>query len=37
MIFSELLPEASAEMGREGLGAVVVVAFTAMMGVTLLI
>ncbi len=37
MIFSELLPEASAGMGNEGLGAVVVVAFTAMMGITLLI
>ncbi|MGY6632849.1 MAG: ZIP family metal transporter [Alkalilacustris sp.] len=37
MIFSELLPEASAEVGHERLGAVVVVAFAAMMGVTLLI
>ena len=36
MIFSELLPEASAEMGTEGLGAVVVLAFAVMMGVTLL-
>ena len=37
MIFSELLPEAGADMGNEGLGAVVVLAFAAMMGVTLLI
>ena len=37
MIFSELLPEASSEMGNEGLGAVVVLAFAAMLGVTLLI
>ncbi len=37
MIFSELLPEASAEVGNEGLGAVVVLAFAAMMGATLLI
>ena len=37
MIFSELLPEASADMGQESLGAVVVVAFSAMLGVTLLL
>ena len=37
MIFSELLPEANSEMGSEGLGAVVVAAFAAMLGVTLLI
>ncbi len=37
MIFSELLPEASAEVGHESLGAVVVLAFAVMMGVTLLI
>ncbi|MBK5928276.1 ZIP family metal transporter, partial [Rhodobaculum claviforme] len=36
MIFSELLPEASADISHEGLGAVVVVAFAAMLGVTLL-
>lgn len=36
MIFAELLPEASDRMGTEGLGAVVVLAFAAMMGVTLL-
>ncbi|MCC5973520.1 MAG: ZIP family metal transporter [Rubellimicrobium sp.] len=36
MIFSELLPEASRGMGHERLGAVVVMSFTAMLGVTLL-
>ncbi len=36
MIFSELLPEASQGMGHERLGAVVVTAFAAMLGVTLL-
>ena len=37
MIFSELLPEASGDMGHESLGAVVVLAFAAMLGVTLLL
>jgi zinc transporter, ZIP family len=37
MIFSELLPEASAEMRSESLGAVVVLAFAAMLGLTLMI
>ncbi|MGY6411392.1 MAG: ZIP family metal transporter [Alkalilacustris sp.] len=37
MIFSELLPEASSEIGNESLGAVVVLAFAVMMAVTLLI
>ncbi len=37
MIFSELLPEAGAQMDSEGLGAVVVIAFAAMLGATLLI
>jgi len=37
MIFSELLPEASAEVGSETLGAVVVLAFAAMLGLTLLL
>ncbi len=37
MIFSELLPEASSEIGSETLGAVVVLAFAAMLGATLLI
>jgi zinc transporter ZupT len=36
MIFAELMPEAQAGMGTEGLGVVVVLAFAAMMGVTLL-
>ena len=37
MIFSELLPEASAELPNASLGAMVVLAFAAMMGATLLI
>jgi ZIP family zinc transporter len=37
MIFAELLPEAQAGIGTESLGAVVVLAFAAMMGVTLLL
>lgn len=37
MVFSELLPEASGEMSSRSLGAIVVLAFTAMMAATLLI
>ena len=37
MIFAELLPEASDEISTQNLGAVVVMAFAAMLGLTLLI
>jgi len=37
MIFAELLPEANGEVGAEALGSNVVLAFTAMLAVTLLI
>ncbi len=37
MIFAELLPEAQSGIGTEGLGATVVMAFAAMLGVTLLL